>query len=129
MGLQLTPPETSSYRGEEEEERGEEEMKERGRGEEDEGYLDDISNRQEVSSREDVLFVLLIFTLPLHDVNRRKRRNFTCIQLLHLLLTQTHLSMTSDLLHLSLCLSVHLSVSMCLMCLCVWRGGLVLLFL
>lgn len=69
-----------------------------GRGEEeDEGYLDNISDRQEVSFREDALFLVLLFvTLHMDDVNRRRRRNFDCVQLLCLLSTQKQLSVTSD---------------------------------
>lgn len=41
------------------------------RGREMKMYLNYISHRQEVGSREDVLFVLLFITLPVDDVDRR----------------------------------------------------------
>lgn len=118
MGLQPTLTVRQVHRrkrregGEEEEEEKrkrrtggeEEESRTRGGGrggeEEEEGYLDDVSDRQEVSSREDVVFVLLFFTLPLDDVNMR--RSFSCIQLLLLLSTGNHLSVTSPLFNTTL---------------------------
>lgn len=56
-------------------------------------YLNDISHRLEVSTGEDQLFILLFLTLPL-NVNSAWWRtwSFTCIQLLHPLSTQQHLS-------------------------------------
>lgn len=44
-------------------------------------YRGNVSHKQEVSSRQDVLLVLLFFTLD--DFNLRWR-SFICIQLLHL---------------------------------------------
>lgn len=101
-------------RGEERRRRlgAEEERKKRTRGREEEeeeeeaGYLDDVSDRQEVSSREDVVFVLLFFTLPHDDVNMR-RRSCSCIQLLLLLSTGNHLSVTSPLFNTTLFHSVN----------------------
>lgn len=48
---------------------------------EEEGYLNDISDRQEVSAREDTLFILLFIADLVDDVDTR-RRSFTSIQLL-----------------------------------------------
>lgn len=69
-------------------------------------YRDDVSHKQEVSSREDVLLVLLFFTLPVEDFNLRWR-SFTCTQLLLLLTTENHLSVTSALFQTTLFHSVN----------------------
>lgn len=69
-------------------------------------YRYDVSDKQEVSSREDVLLILLFFTLPLDDLNLRWR-SVTCIQLLLLLSTENHLSVTSALFQATLFHSVN----------------------
>lgn len=61
--------------------RGEEEE------EKEEGYLDNVSNREEVRSRENIIFVLLIFTLALDNVET-SRKSFRSILLSNRLSTE-----------------------------------------
>lgn len=64
-----------------------------------EEYLDDVSDRQEVSSRKDILSLLLFLTPPL-NVNMRRRMKSRSLRLTLLLLrlsTENFLSVTSTL--------------------------------